>query len=281
MKKTIRASVVTLACLGLWACDSNPHARAPAKAPEQTQASVAEAPVKEKIELEKARWQPRQQALAMSLLDAPLRYAPGRYSQYMVPASDHSFPLLVGRKTGQPLAAAGSKDGRRYLAFGAVPVTYELASFHRNLKELVGWLVTGQSATLPKSGAVVAMTSLGSQSGKVKRWFKANMADLGLIDCEVLGLNECLAAADLLLVGGDGTQAQSDALVAGLDSHKRLPVLYFHTPHWKRSAFSAPILARLDVRQGEEGGNYWSQDAANWAALPEMFEMRLAAAPAR
>ncbi|WP_341501293.1 hypothetical protein [Gallaecimonas sp. GXIMD4217] len=263
--------------MALWGCDSNPHARAPVKAPDQT---VLETTPKAKAdkgsELIKERWQPSQQALAMNLLNAPLRYAPGRYSQFMVPAGDASFPLLVGRKTGQPLAAAGSKDGRRYLAFGTVPVTYELEPFHDNLKELIGWLVTGQSAALPRSGALVVTANLGSHKDRVARWLNGKMGDLAVADCELLGLDECLAAADLLIVGGEGTEAQGIELVERLKARAELPVLYFHTPHWKKSAFATQVLASLELRQGEEGGNYWAQDAANWVSVPDMFEMRLA-----
>ncbi|EKE77908.1 hypothetical protein B3C1_00570 [Gallaecimonas xiamenensis 3-C-1] len=266
------------ALLLLAGCDTNPKARAQVKAPEQTvQPPAPKAPKGPVVTTLSERLSPRQQALAMTLLDAPLRYAPGRYSQFMEPAGKDSFPLLLGRKTGKPMAAAGvSQAGRRYLAFGTVPVTYEFEPFHKNLEELVGWLLSGEPGFVYKPGAVIATAFLGTQDKKVSSWLRRNMKDVAVVQCEVLGLKECLGAADLVVLGAEGDSAEAKGLVAVLDKKSALPVLYFHTPYWKESEFARQILASIQLRQGEAGGNYWTQDAANWASLGDMFQTRLA-----
>ncbi|WKE64020.1 hypothetical protein PVT67_09940 [Gallaecimonas kandeliae] len=276
MKTSICAGLV--AVLLLAGCDANPKARSQVKAPETTVEKAApEATPQAKAGTLSDELSPRQLALAMTLLDAPLHYAPGRYSQFMVPTNKDSFPLVLGRKTGRPLAAAGiSQQGRRYIAFGTVPVSYELQSFHHNLQEMVGWLLSGQPGLVYKPGAVVATLYLGAQESKVTSWLRHNMKDVALVRCEVLGLKECLSAADLVVTGAEGDGKQAKELVAMLAQRAKLPILYFHTPYWKESEFATTMLDSMHLKQGEAGGNYWAQDAANWDNLGDMFQTRLA-----
>lgn len=276
MKTPLLASLMAL--LLLSGCDTNSKVRAPVKAPAQTMKAEVppKAPTAPATTLSD-KLSPRQQALAMTLLDAPLHYAPGRYSQFMVPAGKDSFPLLLGKKTGRPMASAGvSEQGRRYLAFGTVPVTYEFEPFFPNLQELVGWLLSGEPGFVYKPGAVVATAFLGAQEKKVTGWLRRNMKDIALVRCDVLGLKECLGAADLVVVGAEGDLAEAQTLVNALKQKSALPVLYLHTPFWKESQFASLVLNSLELRQGEAGGNYWAQDAANWDNLGDMLQTRLA-----
>lgn len=268
--------LVGLAAATLLAgCDSNPKARVPSKAPEQTVATVAHKPKAEedRSPLLIKTLTPRQQALAMTLLDMPLKFAPGRYSQYILPDGSGSFPLFLGKKTGRPMASAGvSHAGRRYVAFGTVPVTYEFEPFRDNLKELMGWLMTGNTVSAYRKGSTVALAHLGIQERKVVGWLRRYMPGLTLARCDVLGLDDCLKGADLVITGVEGDTDQAKTLVSAFKAQPQLPILYLHTQFWKQSDFARPVLRMLHLKQGETGGNYWAQDAANWKNVTDMFQ---------
>ncbi|WP_115718425.1 hypothetical protein [Gallaecimonas mangrovi] len=279
MKKTLLASLLALGALFVSGCDPSAKVRSQPDAPKQTVATPPpplESPETVDAHTLGQHLTAKQQALLLTLLKAPLRYTPGRYSQFIVPAGNGSFPLLVGAKTGKPLVSAGvSADGRRYLAFGTVPTSAEFAAFSVNLKRLTAWLLAGRTALAEHRRYAVALAYLGHQQDKVAHWFAVNLPEVEVVKCQQATLKACLNGASLAVIGAQGSLIDARTLVETLDQNAQLPVLYFHTPFWKESQFASLVLNALALRQGETDGNYWAQDAANWPTVHHMMRTEL------
>ncbi|MCO4768962.1 MAG: ImpA family metalloprotease [Deltaproteobacteria bacterium] len=208
--------------------------------------------------------------------DGPVEYTPGNSSQFVRANSlEDNTALVLGSLDGEPLAAIGQLDGARYAAFG-----FELlssfadggnADFERPFERTLAWMLRDDAGAGLPVAAAVAVVGMGGAEGNAVAWAEG----LGWTAeiCSPDSYDDCFAAADLLVVGSAGgdadvdafQRAYFDALDAGVE------VLFVHTGTWGTSNFGAAALSPLDLSFGGYGGNYWANDYADWSSISDML----------
>ena len=207
--------------------------------------------------------------------DRPITYVPSIWSQHVRANSlEDNTTLLLGSVDGQSLAAIGRRDESRYAAFGVDLLSSFAdganADFEDAFARAVSWTLHGDADSLPPE-VDVAIVGMGGGQDNALAWANGRGWD-GEI-CAMEDVSTCLAGRDLLIVGGAGGDTNVPtflpSLEAALDSGAAM--LFLHTETWGTSTFGAAALGAVDLSYGDYGGNYWSDDLAEWSSVDEML----------
>jgi hypothetical protein len=208
-----------------------------------------------------------------------IAYTPGAFSQHLNSARpENVFTLIQGSSAGYSLAAVGHQDTARFAGFGFHLLQSIEDGHHADiqpaLERLVAWLLLGDpSAELPSTPKVV-VTDMGGYQKATKDWFNGAIEGVQLQVCDsTSALADCYSEADLLVVGAEGASIDSELLGQAVEAAlaEGTPVLFLHTRQWNTSTSGERVIKALGMSYGGYGGNYWSDDAANWGSVDDML----------
>ncbi|WP_407701854.1 ImpA family metalloprotease [Thiothrix subterranea] len=208
-----------------------------------------------------------------------IAYTPGNRTQLInfKPWVDSVFPIVVGNK-GNTLAVAGTTPTARYAAFGISPMELFQANksltFETPFSRLLAWLLAGEPVNTDalSGNRKIALSFVSSEHTEIKAWIAKKYPSWTVIDCNTVAtLATCYGSADLVVTGWQGNNADAQtirqALATVMTAGK--PVLYLHT--WYEDYNDvAHAIADLLKFSLPYGGNYWANDAANWANVTAM-----------
>lgn len=207
--------------------------------------------------------------------DGPITYVPTIWSQHVRANSlEENTTLVLGSADGQSLAAIGRSGETRYAAFG-VELLSSFANgansdFEDAFARTVSWTLNGEAGSLP-AGASVAVIGMGGGQDNALAWVDGRGWDGEA--CSMEEVSGCLSGRDLLIVGAAGGDANVSAFLPAFEDAVDVgtAVLFLHTETWGASAFGAAALGALDLSYGDYGGNYWSDDLADWGSVDDML----------
>lgn len=208
-----------------------------------------------------------------------IQYAPGNRTQLIevTAEADQAWPLLQGNG-GRTLAAAGHIANARFAAFGSVPMEYfqngTNLGYEPQFKRLLAWLIAGEPFTPDAldTPRTIAVSFTSGDASDIKSWISAQYPSWTLIECnDAATLSSCYNAADLVITGWQGNNADASGIVQTLKTvtERGTPIIYLHTWYEAYNDIAHAIAGYLGFRL-PYGGNYWSNDAADWSNISDM-----------
>jgi hypothetical protein len=209
--------------------------------------------------------------------NTPVTYTPGGQSHHIVSTRpEDTFVLVQGSEAGHSLAAIGSRGEARYAGFGFNLLrNFEgggNADYRGSFDRLLTWMLTSSPGDVVPPEASVAVLSIG---GAAADWLAAENPDWDIEECEDLdALTDCFAGRDLLFLGAGGDDDGADSLGRATRSaiEAGVAVLFVNTQDWQGSVRGSAVLAELGMGYGPYGGNYWSEDRADWDSVEDMLD---------
>ncbi|MFT7518624.1 MAG: hypothetical protein ACI9MC_000756 [Kiritimatiellia bacterium] len=210
--------------------------------------------------------------------DEPIRYDPGRHSQFFRWRRPDTLPIVIG-DGGRSLAVAVERGVQRNAAYGVDIIgslqTGALAEHEQVFDRVLGWLLDRDESKLDDP-ANVRLVLLGDATvNRSRGWLATHHPNWTVEVCrDQADLLRCLADdVDLVITGSTELfEAQSvvPALRAAQDEGAAL--LYAHPHAWNAKPLTAQVLGLMDLEmQGPGGpGNYFAQDKADWTGADEM-----------
>lgn len=203
----------------------------------------------------------------------PVRYDPGRGSQFFEPSSlGTHLPLAVGSEEGLNLAVAAELPASRLAAYGTNLIARlergELSEHEAPFLRLLGWLT--QRAPDALGGPLRVRLALhdDTSANRTTAWFARALPSWEVERCTTpLTVGRCLGEADLVITAARETLDQATIVPALRAARDRgAPLLYVHQSSWNATPMNAPVLALFELEmQGPGGpGNYFEQDLASW-----------------
>lgn len=209
-----------------------------------------------------------------------IAYDPSRNSRFFFSTDlGRNHALIVGNG-GKLLAVASEAAGQRSAAFGSnVLVDLQAGQnpgFAAQMLRLTDWLLApaGVSSQNGAPLTVALMLMSNSHMTATGNWLAARYPNLQVNPCtDAPSLVSCLADAQLIITGSS-TGISEATVAAALDqaAHQQQAILYTHNGSWNSTSLTNPLLAYFGVQTEAPGnaGNYFSQDAANWASATAM-----------
>jgi immunomodulating metalloprotease len=204
-------------------------------------------------------------------------YTPGLQSHHILSTRpEDTFVLVQGSEAGHSLAAIGEQDEGRVAGFG-FNIVGTLAAGDQNayrspFDRLVTWMLTGSPGDVVPPDASVAVAGLGGGQGDVASWLGEYSWDVD--SCEEADVADCFTERDLIVVGAsgsnEGAEAMGDATRAAMRAGTA--VLFVNTQNWQGSASGTAVLTELGMAYGPYGGNFWSEDRADWDSVEDMLD---------
>ena len=212
--------------------------------------------------------------------DKPVELHPGAWAQHIGPRRlQDSFTLVQG-EAGYSLAAVADRSGARSAAFG-----FELFGglsdgsqdgFEAPFERLLSWLVHGDPRG--EIGSLkVATAGLGGVSDAASSHLEGLSDGAELRACASPEEEpSCFDDVDLLVLGdtgsGESHQVESYRQLVAEAVASQGPILFIHTSTWATNAQGEAIIDELGFSYGSYGGNYWSEDSADWASVESMLK---------
>lgn len=205
-------------------------------------------------------------------------YIPGNRTQLLniKPWAEDTQPILIGNK-GKTLAIAGTTAHNRYAAFGMSPTELfangKSLTFQTPFKRLLAWLLAGEpvDTSALQNHRTVALSFANSDRSNIKNWLAAEQPDWTVNECTLATLSQCYNDADLIITGwqGNNSDAQTIKQTLATAMANGKPVLYVHTWYEAYNDVAQAIADLLNFSL-PYGGNYWANDAAQWASAAAM-----------
>jgi hypothetical protein len=206
-----------------------------------------------------------------------IAYAPGQHSQQPTPTGANAdLQVLLPGTQGYPLALAGTAQGSRFAAFGSVPPAAfqsgKQLGYQAPFTRVLAWLLTGSpGSTAGLAGVHRAALVFADSASSTRNWLKAQAFggqanQWTLTDCTAAAtLATCTANQELLILGHAAADADAPAVLdaVGAALARGVPVLVLHES-WGTNAMSDGLGDLLGYGL-PYGGNYWDNDAADWA----------------
>ena len=212
--------------------------------------------------------------------DHPIELHPGAWAQHISPRRlEDSFTLIQGQ-AGYSLAAFADRSGSRSAAFG-----FELfgglsdgsqAGFETPFERLLLWLLHGD--TSGDIGAPdVAIAGLGGATDTAESHLLGLSDGVELRACASPSEDQsCFEGLDLLVLGDAGSdeseQIEAYRLLVSEAVASKVPILFIHTSTWATNSQGEAIVDELGFSYGGYGGNYWSEDSAEWPSVESMID---------
>ncbi len=206
--------------------------------------------------------------------DNSISYSPAYNSQLInIHGDAHKvFPILEGNK-GNTLAVAGRKESSNFAIFGSNPFYFfeheKNLDYQIGFKNLLAWLMKTEPSDLNSSKTIAL--SFVSYSNDIKSWLSSNFSSWNVKDCnDMTSISTCQSGADLVMIGSSTNDTIADSFKSELENRLKegTPLLYVH-PNWGQNKITQAVGSLFDV-SFPYGGNWWSDDKANWNNSTEM-----------
>ncbi|MEE2829362.1 MAG: ImpA family metalloprotease, partial [Myxococcota bacterium] len=212
--------------------------------------------------------------------DDPIDYIPGAWSHHILSTRpEDTFVLVQGSQAGYSLAALGQQGESNYAGFGfnLLRDFYDggHAGYRPAFDRLLTWMLTDSPTGTVPTDLSVAVASIGWDQGAVYDWLVSEHPSWEIEQCsDTDDLAACLSGNDLVVLGSSGDNSQAEALGEATRQavEAGTAVLFVHTEGWTSTARGSAILSELGMSLGDYGGNYWSEDSADWDLVEDMLE---------